>query len=328
MQHPVTIEDVAAAAGVSRQTVSRAMNAMTGISPATRDRVLEVARDLRYRPSRFGRGLAKPDHRMLGLVLNDITNPYYPALASAVTGAANRVGWNVLLADTSHSEDREAFLADLASQVDGVVGYLWLDPLTQDRLFAGMPVVEIDPPRHQPRHGAVTFNLRPAMRDLVRYLATKGVRRVLMIDEAPPDGMSARARLLASELDRRGLALDHAPIETGSVAGDLAAIGATLDARPGAEAILAYNDLSALGVMSALRDRGRRVPDDVRVIGIDGVGIGDLMTPRPTTLALDMSKVGRLAIELVLGMRTGEVPLSGSAARRRVRHRLVLRDSA
>lgn len=184
MQHPVTIEDVAAAAGVSRQTVSRAMNAMTGISPATRDRVLEVARDLRYRPSRFGRGLAKPDHRMLGLVLNDITNPYYPALASAVTGAANRVGWNVLLADTSHSEDREAFLADLASQVDGVVGYLWLDPLTQDRLFAGMPVVEIDPPRHQPRHGAVTFNLRPAMRDLVA--PSSGAPRLRLIPRGTP----------------------------------------------------------------------------------------------------------------------------------------------
>lgn len=328
MQRSATIEDVAAAAGVSRQTVSRAMNAMPGISPATKAQVLAVARSLHYRPSRFGRGLAKADHRMLGLVLNDVTNPYYPALASAVTGTANRAGWNVLLADTSHSTDREALLADLAGQVDGVVGYLWLDPETQDRLFNGIPVVEIDPPRRQPLHGAVTFNLRPAMRDLVRYLADLGVKRVLMIDEAPPDGMSARARVFASELERGGLIFDHAPIETGSVAGDLAAIGATLDAHPGAETVLAYNDLSALGVMGALRDRGRRVPADVRVIGIDGLSIGELITPRPTTLAIDLTEVGRLAVELVLGMRTGEIPLSGPDARRRVRHRLLLRDSA
>ncbi len=64
------------------------------------------------------------------------------------------------------------------------------------------------------------------------------------------------------------------------------------------------------------------------MIGIDGLSIGELITPRPTTLAIDLTEVGRLAVELVLGMRTGEIPLSGPDARRRVRHRLLLRDSA
>ena len=92
--------------------------------------------------------------------------------------------------------------------------------------------------------------------------------------------------------------------------------------------MLVYNDLLALGVLGALRDRGRRVPDDVRVAGIDGLSIGELVAPRLTTLALDMAEVGRLATELVLGMRAGELPLSGPAVRRKVRHRLLLRDSA
>ena len=89
---PATINDVAAAAGVSRQTVTRAMNAMPGIMPATKDRVLAAAQRLRYRPSRFGRGLVKAEHRTLGLVLDDLTNPFYPELASAVIGAAGRAG--------------------------------------------------------------------------------------------------------------------------------------------------------------------------------------------------------------------------------------------
>jgi DNA-binding LacI/PurR family transcriptional regulator len=328
MQRAATIHDVAAAAGVSRQTVTRAMNAMPGISVDTRQRVLAVARDLRYRPSRFGRGLVKADHRMLGLVLDDLTNPFYPQLASAVTGAAGRAGWNVVLTDTTHTNDREALLADLSRQVDAVIGYLWLDPEAQAELFAGVPAVEIDPLRRQPLNGAVAFDLRPAMRDLVRHLADQGVRRPLMVDQAPPGQRSGRAKIFASELDRRGLGCDHVAVATGSTDGDLAAIGTALDAHPGADAVLVYNDLLALGVLGALRDRGRRVPEDVRVAGIDGLSIGELVAPRLSTLALDMAEVGRLATELVLGMRAGELPLSGTEVRRKVRHRLLLRDSA
>lgn len=328
MQRPATIHDVAAAAGVSRQTVTRAMNAMPGISAATRERVLAAARELSYRPSRFGRGLVKADHRMLGLVLDDLTNPFYPQLASAVTGAAGQAGWNVLLTDTTHATDRETLLADLSHQVDAAIGYLRLDPSTQGRLFAGLPVVEIDPGRRQPLNGAVTFDLRPAMRDLVRHLCAQGMRRPLMVDQAPPGRQSDRAKIFASELERRGLGCDHVVVDTGSTTGDLAATGAALDAHPEADAVLVYNDLLALGVLRALRERGRRVPEDVRVAGIDGLSIGDLVEPRLTTLELDMAQVGRLATELVLGMRAGALPLTGPSARRKVRHRLLLRDSA
>ncbi len=347
MRRPATINDVAAAAGVSRQTVTRAMNAMPGISPETRDRVLAAARELSYRPSRFGRGLVKADHRMLGLVLDDLTNPFYPQLASAVTGAAAAAGWNVVLTDMTHAADRETLLADLAHQVDAVIGYVRLDPDIQSRLFAGIPVVEIDPTRRQPLLGAVTFDLRPAMRDLVRHLAGQGVRRPLMVDQVPrpepvegqrldraqpayvpPGRPSGRAKIFATELDRRGLECDRVTVGTGSTEGDLAAIGAALDAHPEADAVLAYNDLLALGVLGALRDRGRRVPAEVKVVGIDGLSIGELVVPRLSTLALDMAEVGRLATELVLGMRAGEIPLSGPPARRKVRHRLLLRDSA
>ena len=328
MQRAATIHDVAAAAGVSRQTVTRAMNAMPGINVDTRERVLAAARELSYRPSRFGRGLVKADHRMLGLVLDDLTNPFYPQLASAVTGAAGRAGWNVVLTDATHAVDREALLADLSRQVDAVIGYLWLDPSVQARLFAGVPVVEIDPIRRQPLNGAVTFDLRPAMRDLVRHLTAHDVRRPLMVDQARPGERSGRAKVFASELDRVGLGGDHVSIATGSTAGDLAAIGAALDAHTDADVVLVYNDLLALGVLGALRDRGRRVPDDVRVVGIDGLSIGELVAPRLTTLALDMAEVGRSATELVLGMRAGELPLTGAAVRRKVRHRLLLRDSA
>lgn len=328
MKRPATIEDVAATAGVSRQTVSRAMNDLPGINPDTKARVLAAARDLRYRPSRFGRGLATADHRMLGLVLDDLTNPFYPQLASAVIGAAGRAGWNVMLAETTLAADRVRLMSDLSRQVDAVIGYLWLEPEAQNRLFAGIPVVEIDQSLRQPTNGAVVFDPRPAIRDLVRHLVDQGVRRPLMVDQAPPGEASSRASIFASELGRRGLGCDHVAVTTRSTEADLAGIGAALDANPDADAVLAYNDLLAIGVLGALRQRGRGVPSDVRVIGIDGLAIGELMVPRLTTLAVDMTEVGRLATELVMGMRAGELPLSGPAAQRKVRHRLLVRDSA
>src|SRR5699024_1704759 len=95
----VTITDVAAAAGVSRQTVTRAMNDMAEIAPATRTRVLQVARELRYRPSRVGREMVRGQRRTIGLMVHSLVNPYFPELASATVGAAARRGWNVVLAD-------------------------------------------------------------------------------------------------------------------------------------------------------------------------------------------------------------------------------------
>ena len=322
-----TINDVATLAGVSRQTVTRAMNEMPGISAQTRDRVLGAARELHYRPSRFGRGLVKADHRMLGLVLDDLTNPFYPQLAAAVTGAAGRAGWNVLLSDTKHAADQRSLLRDLSHQVDAVIGYLWLEPAIQRSLFEGLPVVEIDPARRQPTGGSVGLDVRPALRDLVDHLVSVGVRRPLMLDQAQSGRRSDRAAIFLAELGRRGLPGEYAAVATGSTETDLAAIGDVLDANPEPDAILVYNDLLAIGVLGALRQRGRRVPEDVRVVGIDGLDIGELMVPRLTTLAVDMAEVGRQATELALGMRAGDLPPSGPAVRRTVRHRLLLRDS-
>lgn len=331
MQRTATIYDVAAAAGVSRQTVTRAMNAMPGISAATRERVLATARELNYRPSRFGRGLAKAEHRLLGIVLDDLANPFYPQLASAVTGAAGRAGWNVLLTDSTHASDRRRLLDDLSRQVDAVVGYLWLGPEAQGQVFAGLPVVEIDPAQEQPLNGAVIFDPQPAMRDLAHHLKALEVSRPLMMDQVDrirPGRPSKRAETFETEMARAGLLCDRVIVHTGPTTGDLAAIGAALDAHPSADAILVYNDLLALGVLSALRDRGRQVPQDVKVVGIDGLSIGELISPRLSTLALDLAEIGSLAIELVLQMRAGELPLSGPSVHRHVHHRLVLRDSA
>lgn len=323
----ITINDVAADAGVSRQTVTRAMNAMAGISPATRERVLDTARRLGYRPSRFGRALVKGDqHRTIGLVLDDLTNPFYPELASALIGFAATAGWNVVLADTRHAPDRTELLTDLVAQVDAVVGFLWLDPVTQAGLLDGLPVVKIDPEERSPVHGAVGFDLRPAMRQAARHLHGQGVRRPVMVD-CSRQRPSGRARIFVEEMARLGVETSVHDVGPNTVDAGVAGAEAVFDRWPRTDAIMAFNDLVAFGVLQGLRAQGRDVPGEVKVIGIDGLSIGTLVTPALTTLAIDMTQVARLAIDLVLGMSAGDLPASGPAVRRRIRHRLLVRAS-
>ncbi|PJJ73741.1 DNA-binding LacI/PurR family transcriptional regulator [Diaminobutyricimonas aerilata] len=320
---PATILDVAAAAGVSRQTVTRAMNDMPGISAQTRQRVLDAARDLRYRPSRFGRGLVKSDHRMLGLVIDDLTNPYYPELASAVVGNAARHGWNVLLVDTVHATDTSALLVELRGQVDAVLGYLSQVGPDEEQLLDGMPVVEIDP--HVVRAGwaSVSLDPAPAARELAAHLAAAGVRRAVVVDVADRPEPGRRAGMLLSALAEVGVdaGLVQAPLATAEAG--LETVGAVLAAEPTPDAIIAFNDLVALGALMACRRAGVDVPGQVRVVGIDGLSAGNWVAPRLTTLAVDMAEVAAQAVELALGLVGGD-----PVEHRTVEHRLVLRESA
>ncbi|MGX9901364.1 LacI family DNA-binding transcriptional regulator [Arthrobacter sp. SA17] len=112
------IVDVAKVAGVSRQTVTRAMNDMPGISETTKSRVLDAAKALRYRPSRYGRGLVKKGTPILGLVVYDLTNTFYAEMASSVVEAASKHGWTVLVTEWARGGDQ--ILVELAQQVDGI----------------------------------------------------------------------------------------------------------------------------------------------------------------------------------------------------------------
>lgn len=325
---PATILDVAAAAGVSRQTVTRAMNAMPGISDSTRQRVLAAAKQLNYRPSRFGRGLVTGGHRTLGLVVGDLLNPYYPELASAMNTSAAAAGWNVVLAETTHAPDRRQLLADLAHQVDALVGYVGLEPAVQREILGGLPVIEIDRDRRQAGR-AVVLDRRPAIRDAVRYLVEMGVRRPVMMDNSSSSQPSSRARAFITEMQRYGLETQVIRVSIDTLDAGIEGVSAMLALVPDVDAVMTYNDVVAFGVLQALPASGRRVPEDVKVIGIDGVRIGALVTPALTTIAVDLAAVAQSAVDLLTGISDGTSAAGGQPANRAVRHRhrLVIRAS-
>lgn len=325
-----TIHDVAHRAGVSRQTVTRAINDMSGISAATRDTVLRAAEELRYVPSRFGRGLVGRGQPTIGLMIGDLGNAFYPEIATALVRHAGAHGWNVVLAEIGGSDPR-AVARDLAGRSDALVGYGV--PGTSGSLApARVPAVRLDLPAGQEDPGGVRFAFAGALVDLVSHLAAQGVHRPVVVDEPDGTGPSTRALELASALaplTDSGDPADVAILEAVPSAGDLGhALAPTLDGPAAADLLLAWNDALALRTLKALRLRGVKVPEQVRVVGIDALPLGTLVTPELTTLGVDLDEVSRVALELVEGMYLGRIPLTGPDAVRSVDYHLVLRESA
>ena len=322
-----TILDVAAAAGVSRQTVTRAMNGMEGISAATKERVLAAAEALAYRPSRFGRGLVLGGEQQLGLIVDDLRNPYSPALAAAVVRAAAAQGWNVMLADIALTGDAGRMVEALGAQTDAVVGYFGKRAPEFIALLGSVPVVELDP-SGPVTGGAVHLDPGKAVEGLVEHLIGAGVRHAVVLDSAGPDLPSRRATRMRIAFAARGqdVAVEAVAEPTAEQAAEATEGLLRRDPRP--DAILAFNDVMALGVLSACRRAGMDVPGEVRVIGVDGLPLGALVTPTLTTLEVDVDEVARQALVLAVGMVAGRTPRSGPEAERTVRHRLLLRESA
>ncbi|MFC0673422.1 LacI family DNA-binding transcriptional regulator [Brachybacterium hainanense] len=332
-----TIIDVARRAGVSRQTVTRAMNSMPGISPTTRDRVLAAAQELAYRPSRSGRALVHTESRVIGLLVTDLTNAFFSELATALIREAAGRGWSVIFAEDNVEAGPGGSLGE---RVDVLIGY---DPIGEAApANAAVPVVLLDAPEDaDPRCGRIVLDLSRGAEELAAHLLGVGVVRPAIVDATSSGGPSGRARLLRRALLSAGasrIALEVLTDETGR--------GATRDGReqaldrlldPGradgpVDALLAFNDRLALELLRSLRLRGLRVPEDVRVVGMDGLALGTLVTPTLTTLATDAAEIARHAVDLAIGIYEHSIPADGgadgAATLRRHRYRLVLRESA
>ncbi len=298
-----TIEDVARSAGVSRQTVSRAMNGMAEISPDTRNRVLEAARQMGYRPSRFARGLVRQQVTTIGLLVTDLANPFFTELASAVLSATEQRGWQVVVAATHGDIDRELELIDtLANQVDALVGYVASsDEAIADHL-TGLPVVLLQRDPDETRFGTVAIDLRAGTQQAVEHLVAAGHRNIAMLGSEGPDDAPDHRRDAFRAVTRE-LGLDPAscpvwPCAQTVLAGDEAA-EAVLTSYPKTTALFGYTDLIAIGAIRAALRLGRSVPETCAVVGFDGLALGELVTPKLTSVQIDTRRLGELAVDQI-----------------------------
>jgi LacI family transcriptional regulator/LacI family repressor for deo operon, udp, cdd, tsx, nupC, and nupG len=302
----VTLRDVARAAGVSPATASRALSAPDLVAPERRELVQRVARELGYRPNRAARELITGRTGHLCLVVPDLENPFFSAVAKAVQARARATGHAVVVADAEEDPQLEAELvAQLGAQADGVL--LCSPRMSADDLAdvaAGdRPVLLVN------REGAglpsVVVDNSDGVRQAVRHLHALGHRRLAYAGGPAGSWSDARRRDGLAALDLGVEVVDlgaHAPVFAGGVA------AADLALASGATAVLAHNDLMALGVLDRLRARGVRVPQDVSVVGFDDAPVATLVAPALTTVAVPLARLGRTAVDLLLTPREATAP--------------------
>ncbi|MFC0486706.1 LacI family DNA-binding transcriptional regulator [Pseudarthrobacter scleromae] len=322
-----TILDVAAAAGVSRQTVTRAMNDMPGISASTRERVQQLAAELGYSPSRFAKGLVQGARTSLGLAIPDLTNPYFPAFASSVVEEATQRGWNVVVDDFGHGSGSGLdAVARLGPQVDALVGYLGASSTEAQSIMGRRPVVVLDYPSGQAA-GLISFDYAYAAQLALERLMSAQCRRIAYLDADLEGSATTRGLAVATTAADAGIELTLLQ-SADSASAAREAIRSMLEHDGRIDGLLVFNDLMAAGALKALRDAGRRVPEDCAVIGMDGIPLGELVTPELTTLSLDLRAVGRAAVDLVDNLMSGRIQAGSRDSELVLKHQLVLRQSA
>lgn len=328
----VTILDVAEEAGVSRQTVTRAMNDMSEISAGTRRRVLEAADRLGYRPSRYARGLVtRQKTHALGLVVRSLRNPYYTEMAADVLSVAAERRWQVIIA--APEGDVAESLALLSTQVDVVAGYFGRPDAELVETVRGLPIVRLGHEGSVPRSAipgvhAVDTDLGSGIVDAIAALRERGARRFGMVDAAPRSGgpyvPSPRRAWFeqAAGDDLTGVVAGEE-----SISGGGEAFAALLREHPGTDAVLMFNDLMALGAVQTARALGVDVPGDVRVLGIDGLALGEAVDPPLTSISLDRRGLAEHILDIIEILADADFARI-APIRRSVRATLLTRGSA
>ncbi|MEU3985112.1 LacI family DNA-binding transcriptional regulator [Streptomyces sp. NPDC026672] len=306
----VTIHDVARSAGVSRQTVSRALNDKGEIDRTTKQRVLDAARALGYRPSRFARGLVRQDTTTIGLVIPDLLNPFFTEVAAAALEAARSRGWHVVVYDTAdRAEEELGTLQVISSQVDAVVGYFSCAEDELELFTRGMPVVLIGREHHTARFSSIRIDGEEGVHAAVAHLVAAGHTHIGMLDHSGRAEPSIRRDWFTTAAVSHGIDPDRVVGAEQSADGGGAALRTLLDAHPEVTGLLTFNDIIAIGALREARRLGRAVPQDLAVIGFDGLQLGALVEPPLSSVALDTRRLGALAIDQVARLLTGVDPL-------------------
>jgi LacI family transcriptional regulator len=314
-----TLRDVARLAGVHPGTASRALNPDTEalVNAATVRRVREAASRLGYRPNPMARGLKTNRTYTIGVLVPDLTNPLFPPIVRGIEDRLDEAGYTPLIANTDNDLERERidFETMRARQVDGfITATARLSHALLSQLAAsGPPIVLVNRRLEDGALPAVTVDDRAGIRLAVEHVLELGHRTIAHV--GGPQGLSTgHQRLLGfQEVARQaGLAPEDTPVrfsEAFTEAEGARACRALLDARADVTAIVAGNDLIALGCYDALAERGLRCPQDVSVVGFNDMPFASRFGPPLTTIRLPHREIGVQAAGLLLDLlATPEAP--------------------
>lgn len=302
----VTRADVAQSAGTSAAVVSYVLNdGPRPVAEATRLRVLAAVESTGYRPDGIARALASGDSRTLGLVLPDLSNPFFTALGHALEVAASKVGLVFLLGDSAENPEQQSALIQrfLSHRVDGlvIVGVDEAIDLAPAR-SAGVPVVLLDRTLVDPEVSTVAIDNQAAARAATEHLIEHGRSRIALVS-GPGELATAEARARGWEEAMRAgnLSADERWVHRTGFdrrGGYRAGLELFSDAK-GLDAVFVASEQQAIGLLRAAHETGTRIPDDVAVVAFDGTEASEYCVPSLTTISQPFEELATHALELV-----------------------------
>jgi len=303
----VTIKDIAERAQVSYATVSRALNNKYGVHEKTRKKVLSIATEMEYSPNAVARGLVKKRTHTLGLIIPDITNPFYPGVARGIEDGAAEAGFSVILCNSNWERGRERQYIDLVAEkrVDGVI----LAPIEnrEEMLKTSytdrIPVVYVDKAPKKTRNSFVVIdNIRGGFL-ATKHLIEQGYDTIGFIGASEESWyIDERLQGYKMAFEQYGLSIREEFIRLSDFKQDTGhkIICEMIDTGDYPRSVFAENDLLALGVMQGVRERGLRIPQDVAVVGFDDIPFAGFPEIQLSTIYQPKYEMGKKAVEVLI----------------------------
>lgn len=310
-RNAVTINDVARISGVSITTVSRVLNNNYPVKKETRERVERAVKELKYIPNVIARGLIMKRTLVIGVIVPGLTNLFFPTIVEAIDSITREKKYTISLNNTAGDSrlERELINKVLAMQVDGIIV---IDPAEEnldngfyDGISMQVPLIVVNASSKRDNLHYISYNEEIGTLKALDYFYELGHRKIAFLRGGQSFSYDIKEKLYSNFLSSHGLEykkiikIEHGnSIETPEEA--KCRVKEVLQASNMPTAILACNDLMAVGVIAACNDMGIEVPTKISIIGSDNTLIASITYPKLTTIDLKMGEVGRLAAERIL----------------------------
>ncbi len=333
----LTAEDIATLSGVSRTTVFAVVKGKPGVSPRTRERVWEAIREHGYANGLVQKSLLSEVSKTVGVVVGSINNPFYTEVVSGIHNVLRAEGFQRMLYHGTEDRPEEGIEAFGAQKTYDLRGYIvsageveqyqdhlrWLQRMRR-------PLVTIMEAPGLPTH-TVRFDNRKANRDATNYLIEKGHRKIAFLT-GPVRSATSKERtigLMESRVEHEIPFQDNMIVRGGDTPADgyHAALKVLTNESYRPKALICCNDMVAIGCYRAAYELELRIPDDISIVGFDGIEMGEVMGPPLTTLSVFPREIGRMSAELLLQIIHGEAGRSEQPIEKVVEHRLMERNS-
>ncbi len=328
----MTIKDVAEYSGVSVSTVSRVLNNHPDVSEAVRSRVLETVRELHYVPNNSARDLVRPQSDAIGLVVRGVGNPFFTGVIRAIEDAIGQVGYTMVLHQIRSGEDELRAGAELARSkrllglilLGGCFDYTPEQTAALDVPFVCCSFTNSFGSLKKTAYSSVSIDDQAEARRAVELLIHRGHRKIaVLLDSIHDHSISElRYRGYCQALAENGISLDPELVcetETFDMAAAYESARCLLEREKDFTALFVIADSMAIAAIKALRDGGRRIPEDCSIIAIDGIDMSAYTVPTLTTLIQPQEAMGEETVRILLDM------VEKRAANRHIRVETTLR---